>query len=34
MGMYTEIYINVDLKPETPDEVINTLKAMCNVLIL
>ena len=30
MGMYTEIYINVDLKEDTPDEVINVLKAMCN----
>ena len=29
MGMYTEIYINCDLREGTPDEVINTLKAMC-----
>ena len=29
MGMYTEIFVNADLKPETPDEVIATLKAMC-----
>ncbi len=29
MGMYTEIYVNVDLKKETPDEVLNVLKAMC-----
>lgn len=29
MGMYTEIYINVDLKEDTPLGVINTLKAMC-----
>ena len=29
MGMYTEIYVNVDLKKDTPDEVINALKAMC-----
>ena len=29
MGMYTEIYINADLKENTPAEVINTLKAMC-----
>ena len=30
MGMYTEIYINVDLKRETPDDVISVLKAMCS----
>lgn len=29
MGMYTEIYVNVDLKKDTPDEVIDVLKAMC-----
>lgn len=29
MGMYTEIYINVDLKEETPDDVIDVLKALC-----
>jgi hypothetical protein len=29
MGMYTEIYINIDLKPETPDHVIDTLYAVC-----
>ena len=29
MGMYTEIYINVDLKRDAPDEVIEVLKAMC-----
>lgn len=29
MGMYTEIYVNVDLKKETPECVLNTLKAMC-----
>lgn len=29
MGMYTEIYVNVDLKSDTPDEVINTLRAIC-----
>jgi len=29
MGMYTEIYVNVDLKDNTPEEVINTLKAIC-----
>jgi hypothetical protein len=32
MGMYTEIYINVDLKKETPDDVIQVLKAMCFML--
>lgn len=32
MGMYTEIYINVDLKKETPDDVIRVLKAMCHML--
>jgi hypothetical protein len=32
MGMYTEIYVNVDLKQETPDEVLNVLKAMCGKL--
>jgi hypothetical protein len=32
MGMYTEIYINVDLKKETPDNVIQVLKAMCRML--
>ena len=32
MGMYTEIYINVDLKEETPDDVIKVLKAMCGML--
>ncbi len=30
MGMYTEIFVNVDLKKETPSEVINTIRAMCN----
>jgi hypothetical protein len=29
MGMYTEIYVNVDLKKETPYEVICVLKAIC-----
>jgi len=29
MGMYTEIYINVDLKPETPEGVIDVLSCMC-----
>jgi hypothetical protein len=29
MGMYTEIFVNVDLIESTPDEVIQTLKAIC-----
>ena len=29
MGMYTEIYVNVDLKPETPEEILSVLRAMC-----
>jgi len=29
MGMYTEIYVNVDLKEETPNEVIETLSLLC-----
>lgn len=29
MGMYTEIFVNVDLKPETPEEVLAVLRAMC-----
>lgn len=29
MGMYTEIYVNADLKKETPKEVIDVLAAMC-----
>lgn len=32
MGMYTEIYVNVDLKRDTPAEVILVLKAMCRKL--
>jgi hypothetical protein len=32
MGMYTEIYINVDLKKDTPDDVIGVLKALCRIL--
>ena len=32
MGMYTEIYVNVDLKKETPDDVIRVLEAMCRML--
>jgi hypothetical protein len=30
MGMYTEIYINADLKENTPKEVIQILLAICN----
>ena len=30
MGMYTEIYINVDLKEDTPEDVIHTIRAVCN----
>lgn len=30
MGMYTEIFVNVDLKENTPKEVIEVLKAMCD----
>ncbi|MCP4651089.1 MAG: hypothetical protein GY853_13560 [PVC group bacterium] len=30
MGMYTEIYVNVDLKTDTPQEVIDILRAMCD----
>lgn len=30
MGMYTEIYINVNLKKETPQSVLDVLKAMCD----
>lgn len=30
MGMYTEIYVNIDFKDDTPDEVINTVRAICN----
>lgn len=29
MGMYTEIYVNMDFKTETPPEVISVLQAMC-----
>ena len=32
MGMYTEIYVNVDPKKDTPDNVIKVLKAMCRML--
>jgi len=30
MGMYTEIYVNADLKKETPSEVIDVISAMCD----
>lgn len=30
--MYTEIYVNVDLKTSTPEEIITVLKAMCGKL--
>jgi len=30
MGMYTEIFINTDLKEGTPDSVIAVLKAICD----
>ena len=29
MGMYTETYVNVDLKEQTPSDVISALKAIC-----
>ena len=29
MGMYTEIYVNADLKKETPKEIIDTLGDLC-----
>lgn len=29
MGMYTEIYVNVDLKKETPKEIIDILRHLC-----
>ena len=29
MGMYTEIYVNVDLVKTCPDHAVNVLKAMC-----
>ena len=31
MGMYTEIYVNVDLKEDTPDSILDVLRAMCRV---
>lgn len=30
MGMYTEIYVNVDFKEDTPEEVIKVIQAVCN----
>ena len=30
MGMYTEIYVNVDFDKNLPDKVIEVLKAMCH----
>lgn len=30
MSMYTEIYVNVDLKEETPVKIIEILRAMCD----
>lgn len=32
MGMYTEVYVNVDLKKETPEDVLQVLKAICGEL--
>lgn len=29
MGMYTEIFANADLKPETPQHVLDVLRAIC-----
>lgn len=29
MGMYTEIYVNVDLVEDVPEEVLEVLKVMC-----
>ncbi len=31
MGMYTELYLGIDLKPETPPRVIEILKAMIDL---
>ena len=31
MGMYTEIFVNVDFKSDTPATVIETIKAMCSL---
>lgn len=31
MGMYTEVFVNTDLKPNTPKQVIDVLRAMCHL---
>lgn len=31
MGMYTEIYVNIDLKENTPEDIIEVLKTMCHM---
>jgi hypothetical protein len=30
MGMYTELYVNVGLKEDTPEAIITTLQTICN----
>jgi len=30
MGMYTEIYVNVDLKKDTPKDIISVLQKICS----
>ena len=30
MGMYTEIYVNMDFRPDTPKEIVELLFAICN----
>lgn len=30
MGAYTEIFVNVDLKPDVPEEVLAVLRAICD----
>lgn len=30
MGMYTEIFVNVDFKSDLPEDVVKTIKAMCD----
>ena len=30
MGMYTEIYVNVDLKQDVPEHILNVLREMCS----
>lgn len=32
MGMYTEIYVNVDLVKDTPQDVIDLLRCMCRTV--